>query len=241
MCVCIPQKRLQMISEVKKMNEEKKSKLRIRLNTVDKVILIILVVLMVLMAALSIMSRFGLMLINGAAYIFGGFAGLVILLGWGGYALVRLFKSRTTRMVMGTLVAVVIFILVVISVTFISMFATISIPTEFDTVVNGDRKVVILKGYDVDEERMKLRFDERAKQNPGVEITESTEDYGYCYYAYPKVLGIFYRADADAEGEVYIGQNSEATLMIEWTDENTAHLFVDNPGVGDGGDWYLRY
>lgn len=220
---------------------ENKAKLKIRLNTVDKVILIVLIVLMVLMAAVSIMSRFGLMLINGSLYILGAFAGLVILLGWGGYVLVRVFKKRSTRLVMGTLVSVVIFLLTVVGVSFITMFSAISIPSEFDTVVNGDRKVVILKGYDIDEERMALRFNERAKQNPGVEITESPEDYGFCYYAFPKAMGIFYRADADVEGEVYIGQNSQARLMIEWTDENTAHLFVDNPGIADGGDWYLRY
>lgn len=220
---------------------ENKAKLKIRLNTVDKVILIVLIVLMALMATVSIMSRFGLMLINGSLYILGAFAGLVILLGWGGYVLVRVFKKRSTRLVMGTLVSVVIFLLTVIGISFITMFSAISIPSEFDTVVNGDRKVVILKGYDIDEERMALRFNERAKQNPGVEITESPEDYGFCYYAFPKAMGIFYRADADVEGEVYIGQNSQARLMIEWTDENTAHLFVDNPGIADGGDWYLHY
>ena len=223
------------------MNGEQKTKVRIRLNTVDKVILVVLTVLMILMATVSIMSRFGLMLINGSLYIYGALAGLIILLGWGGYVLVRRFKTRTTRLVMGTLVSVVIFLLTVISVSFVSLFAAISIPTEFDTIVNGDKKVVILKGYDVNEERMQLRFNERKKQNPDDELTESPEDYGFCYYAYPRALGFFYRLDVDVEGEVYISQNSEATLMIEWPDENTAHLFVENAGIADGGDWYLRY
>jgi len=223
------------------MKEEKKSRLKLRLNTVDKVILIVLTVLMVVMAIVSVMSRFGLMLINSSLYIMGAFTGLVILMGWGGYAIVRLFKTKTARMLMGTLASVVIFLVVVIGVAFITMFTTIAIPTEFDVVAHGDREVVILKGYDVDEERMNLRFNERAKQNPDTEIEPSVEDYGFCYYAYPRTLGIFYRVDADVEGEVYTGQASEATLMIEWIDENTAHLFVENPGVAEGGDWYLRY
>ena len=223
------------------MSEEKKSKARLRLSTVDKVILIVLTVLMLLMAVVSIMNRFGYTLINGSLYIFAAFAGLDILLGWGGYALVRRFKNRTTRLMIGTLVSVVIFLLSVISVTFISMFSAVSIPVEFDTIVNGDKKVVILKGYDVDEERMKLRLNERAKQNPDAEVVESAEDYGYCYYAYPKALGFFYRVDAETEGEVYMDQNSEATLMIEWPDENTAHLFVENAGATEGGDWYLHF
>lgn len=223
------------------MNGEKKSKISIRLNTADKVILVVLTVLMILMATVSIMSRFGIMLINGSLYIYGALAGLIILLGWGGYVLVRRFKAKTTRLVMGTLVSVVIFLLTVISVSFVSLFSAVSIPAEFDTVVNGEKKIVILRGYDVNEERMQIRFNERKKQNPGEKLMESPEDYGFCYYAYPKTLGFFYRLDVDVEGEVYISQDSDATLMIEWPDENTAHLYVENAGIADGGDWYLRY
>lgn len=223
------------------MSETKKNGKKIVLNKVDKIIIVVLAVFMVLMAVLSIMVRFGYMLIDGKMYILGAFAGLAIILGWGGYALVRRFKNRSTRMVVGILLSVVMFILITIFSAFISMFATLTIPTEFDTVVNGDRKVVILKGYDVDEERMNLRYQERVNANPDVQIELGPEDYGFCYYAYPRALGIFYRLDVDVEGSVYTGQNSEATLMIEWPDENTAHLYLDNPGIGEGGDWYLRY
>jgi len=223
------------------MNEEKKVKGRIRLNKADKVIFIVLTALLLVMAVLSVMSRFAIMLIDGKMYIFGAIAGLIIMLGWAGYAIVRRIKNKTTRLVTGTVLSVVLFILVTICITFIGMVAFVTIPVEFDTVVNGDKQVVILRGYDVDEERMLQRYNERVKQNPGTEIEQSPEDYGFSYYAYPKVMGIFYRADAKTEGEVYIGQNSEATLMIEWLDENTAHLFVANPGIGDGGDLYLYY
>ena len=223
------------------MSEEMKFGKRFRMNTVDKIILTVVIVLMVVMAVLSIMSRAGYMLIEGGLYIFGAFGGLALVLGWGGYALVRVFKKRTTRMLMGILLAVVMFILVTIGSAFIAMFTTVTIPSEFDTVVNGERQVVILKGYDVDEERLNIRYQERAAANPDIETEPGVEDYGFCYYAYPKAFGIFYRTNADTEGEVYVNQNSEATLMIEWTDENTAHLFIENPGIAEGGDWYLRY
>ena len=222
------------------MNEEKKA-VRFQLNTVDKIILVVLAVLMVAMTALSIMSRCGLMLINGSLYILGAFAGIALILFWVGYALVRRIKKRTTRMAVTILLAVVLFILITIAVAFISMFTSLTIPVEFDTVVKGERQVVILRGYDVNEERMELRYQERISNNPDGNTELSLEDYGFCYYAYPKVMGIFYRADADVEGEIYISQNSDATLMIEWPDENTARLFVSDPGLCDGGEWYLRY
>lgn len=223
------------------MNEQKKAGFRFRLNKVDRIILIVLIALMLALAVLSIVSRFGLILIKGSLYTLGAFASLAILLGWGCYALVRIFKKRSMRMVMGTLAAVVMFLLITVGASLISVFSSISIPVEFDTIVHGDKKVVILKGYDLDEDRMALRKEERLKNDPTAETEETAEDYGYRYYAYPKVMGIFYRADANVEGEIYVGQASQAQLMIEWLDENTAHLFIENSEIGDGGDFYLRY
>ena len=223
------------------MNEKKEAGIKLRLNKVDKVILVGLIILMLVLAVLSVMSRFGLILIKGSLYTLGAFASLAILLGWGCYALVRIFKKKSTRMIMGTLAAVVMFLLLTVGVSLISVFSSISIPVEFDTIVNGDKKVVILKGYDLDEARVALRKEERLKNDPEADPEDTAEDYGYHYYAYPKVMGIFYRADADVEGEIYVGQASQAQLMIEWLDENTAHLFLENPEIGDGGDFYLRY
>jgi len=223
------------------MNREDKKQGKLRLNKVDKIIIVILLVLMLAMAALSIMSRFGYVLINGSLYILGGFAGIVIILGWGGYRIVRIFKSRNTRLVVGTLASVALLVLITIGTTFISMFASFSIPAEFDTIVNGEKKVVILRGFDVNEDRVILRRDARIANDPESPKEEISSDFGYCYYAYPKALGIFYRADAETEGEIYVAQESEAQLMIEWPDENTAHLFIENAGVGEGGDWYVYF
>ena len=93
------------------------------------------------------------------------------------------------------------------------------------------------------------------------------EDWGFIYRAYPQALGMFYRSNAAVEGEIYLSisdflasaeasqdgaarddasASAEApvmgTLMVEWQDdENTAHFFVENPGVAEGGECYVRF
>lgn len=221
--------------------DAKKKGLRRRLNKVDKAVLVVLLVLIVVLGVLSIMSRAGLMLINGGVYFNGAFIGIVVLLGWGCYALVRIIKTQSIRRIVGVLVALALFLLVTLGFSFISMFEGVSIPEKFDTVAHGNDELVILRSYDFDEERLALRKAQRLEKDPSSDPEDGIEDLGYHYYAYPKAMGIFYSTKVEMEGEVYIGQNSSAKLMIEWTDEKTAHLFVANPEVGDGGDLYLYY
>ena len=60
--------------------------------------------------------------------------------------------------------------------------------------------------------------------------------YGYVYTAYPSALGIFYRADADVEGEIYRGYASESRILYEWTDDETIRIYLADAEPGDSGE-----
>lgn len=220
---------------------ENSEKRRFRPGTVDKIVLLVLLVLMVLLIVLGIMNNNGITLISAGLYLYGMFAGIAILVGWGAYTVFRLFRGKNARLVVGTLLAVVYFLAVMVCGSFISVLVGYSVPQKFDTVVSGDHQVVILRGIDMDEERMQQRMETRLAADPEGSSEPMPEDFGYSYYAFPQTMGVFYRSDAHVEGEIHIGYASQASLMIEWLDENTAHLFVENPEPGDGGDWYLYF
>ena len=61
--------------------------------------------------------------------------------------------------------------------------------------------------------------------------------YGYVYTAYPSVMGIFYRPDADTEGEIYRGYSSESRILYEWTDDgDTIRIYLEDAEPGDSGE-----
>lgn len=218
--------------------EEKKKRFSFKLTTADKVFLIALAVLALLMTVTGIMRKCGLSLINGGLYMYGAYVGLFLMLAWGAVAIFRKVKSKTGRIIVGTLLAVVIFLLATVIGTYVGLVVNITIPREYNTVFNGEHKLVILRGYDANMDRQDARHAALVEENPETE----NPGWGYCYYAYPRVLGIFYRADADVEGELYADyENGQGQLMIEWPDEDTARLFIENPGETEGGEWIVRF
>ena len=61
--------------------------------------------------------------------------------------------------------------------------------------------------------------------------------YGYVYTAYPSVMGIFYRPDADTEGAIYRGYSSESRILYEWTDDgDTIRIYLEDAEPGDSGE-----
>ena len=226
------------------MKGENTEKRRFSLQKVDKIILIVLAAIALILIVLSIMSRCGISLIAGELYLYGPFAMMFILLGWGAYAIFRLLKKKILRIVVGTLLAMVIFMVGTVGFTYLSFVSNVSIPQKFSEVVSpsGAHKLVVLRGLDPDEARIEHRKEARLAADPDGNPEIEVNDWGYKFYVYPKTLGFFYRADAQVEGEVYIGYASEGKLMVEWlNDEKTAHFFVEDPDIADGGDWYINF
>lgn len=303
------------------MNEVNTEKPRFSLRSSDKIILGILAGLIVLIIALNVLVRFGLTLVNGALMLFLPTFSLFILVGWIGYVLIRRIKNKTARLVVGSLLGMLLFVLLMLVFTYVSFIANVSVPRKYATLKSpsGEHTLVVLRALDPDEERIEQRRAARLAANPDSDPEVTAADWGYLYKAYPNgPLGLFYRSNADVEGEVYLtvrdivttedtqanttsaptpdasaepasGESTEAAaepeseaateesaepeseaateetaeavseaatdeaaepaesepigvMMLEWLDdENTAHFYVENAGVAEGGDCYVRF
>lgn len=249
------------------MNEENTERRRFTLGTPDKVMLGIVLALVVLTIALLILQRCGLMPVNGAILLYLPLLTLFVLVGWGGSALIRRIKNRTVRLLVGGGLGLALVLVVLLVYTYVTYLSFYLIPQKYTVLSSpsGARRVVVLRTFDTDEDRAKERRAARLANAPEGAPEESIEDWGYLYKAYPRVLGMFYRNNANVEGEVRLnidestiarqtGQAPDAggedeasktthgTLMVEWLeDESVVHFFADNPGITEGGDCYLRF
>lgn len=252
---------------------------RFSLTVPDKVILAVLILLGVLILALGIVQRFGLLPINSALVLYLPMLAVAVLLGWGIYALVRRIGKPLVKGLVGGGLALLLMIVAILAFSYASYMSFYVAPQKYSTVTSpsGKHKLVVMRVFDTDEGRVEQRKAARlarAQQegDPAADETDqeaSLEDWGFIYKAYPSVLGLLYRSDADVEGEIYLSisdylQAVEATrtqeegsetaeapaeeeaphgrLMLEWLDEEqTAHFFVQDPGVAEGGECRVRF
>ena len=241
------------------MSGEKKFKLR----KSDRAVLIILIALAVVIAALSILQRAaGLAPVHGSLVLYLPAAAVLLLIGWGLYMLVRRVRKDVLRRVLVGLLVAALLLVVMLGFSYLNFVSSFSIPQKYSRLASpsGAHRLVLLRGWDLDEDHIETRKaarlaaapDPDAAPDAGSESDADTEpnagpetvfeDYGYVYKAYPEALGgLFYRIDADVEGTAIIGCGSAGTLMMEWPDEDTAHFYVKDPGPGDGGEITVRF
>ena len=241
-------------------SEKNTEKKRFSLSTPDKVLLGISGVLVVAIIAVNIVYRCGLALINGAVMMYLPVIALAVLVGWGGYALIRRIRKPVVKTVVASIAALLMLVALVLVVSYASYVAYYTVPQKYATIKSpsGARKLVVMRGFDIDSGRSDERKAARLEANPDGSPDLVPEDIIMLYKAYPEVLGILYRTDADVEGEVCLAYadptatagedetDAEApargTLMVEWLDdEATARFYADNPGVAEGGECYVRF
>lgn len=229
------------------------------LGPLDKVALAAVVVMLVAIIALNILQRCGLSLINGAVTLFLPFLALFVLVAWGASALVRRIGHRAVKIAVGCLAALVLLAVMMLGSTYISFVAAITVPQRYAVMAapSGADRLVILRVLDADDARIEARRDARLAADPDGDPEITARDWGYVYRGYPQALGLFYRSDADVEGEVCLAylegtvpvddaehapELPHGTLMLEWLDDGaTAHLFVDSPGVAEGGECTVKF
>ncbi len=232
---------------------------RFSLRRSDKIVLAVIGALLVLTVALNIMQRCGLSPVNGALMLYLPVLTLLALVGWGGYALFRRISNRTVRIVVGCVFGLVLLVVVLLGFTYVSFIASIGTPHKYRTLVSpsGEHRLVVLRTLDPDDGRIEQRKAARLSADPDGDPEVTAADWGYVYRAYPEVLfGLFYRSDADVEGEVYLtyrdgivpatdaGETPEpiGTMMLEWLEDDTvAHFYVENAGVAEGGECTVRF
>ena len=251
---------------MKSSNPEEKRRFELRQS--DKVILIILAVQVLLIIALSVLQRFGLSLIKGAITLYLPIAALFVLVIWGAYVLIRRIRNRTAKIIVGGAVVLVVMVVLMLVFTYVGFVATITVPQKYTTInsPSGAHKLVVMRALDPDEERIEARKAARLEADPDGDPDVTVRDWGYVYRAYPQVMGMFYRSNADVEGEIYLSysdgvipvedeateegeeakqpaeERQHGTLMLEWQDgESVAHFFVQDPGIAEGGECTVRF
>ena len=247
------------------MRSEQSSGRRFSLRPSDKVLLGITGVLIVLIIALSILQRCGFTPIRSTILFYLPLLALFVLVGWGVYALVRRISNRTVKMLVSIVLGMLLVLALLLVFTYVSYIAYYAVPQRYTTIVSpsGAHTLVVMRALDADETRMEARKAARLAADPDGDPESTMEDWGFIYRAYPQALRMFYRSNADVEGEVMLAIDAAAegnagteessqteqaksiphgTLMVEWLEgESGAHFFVENPGVAEGGDCTVRF
>lgn len=246
------------------MNVEKKNKKRFVMTTVDKVLLGAMAVMSVVLIVVSVLQRCGLSLINGTLTLYLPVLGVLVLLGWLAYRLIRKINNRIVKVAVSVVLALILVLGLTLVSSYLSFMAALTVPQRFAmlTSPSGKHKVVVMRQVDTDESRLNARRSARLEADPDGDTEYVLQDYGYIYRAYPTALGLFYRTNADVEGEIYLavdtaaepaaedgaqdGAQKEAqahgTLMVEWLEEESvAHFYVDSPAAGEGGECTARF
>ena len=224
-----------------RMNGES-AKRRLQLRNSDKVILGIVAVMAVVTVALNILQRFGLSLINGAVMVYLPCVAVAVLMGWGLYLLTRLIRNSTVRRVVTVVLVVLMFLLLTVVLSYVGFLASVTMPQQYRAIASpGGKVLVVLRALDPDDGRISQRHEARLEADPQGDPELTVDDWGYRYAAYPRTLGLFYRSDADVEGEVYMGYSSDAAMMVDWSEDGTtARFYLENPRPGDGGECTVK-
>ena len=184
----------------------------------DKILLGIAAVLLVAVIALNIMERCGLSLINGVMMLHLPVLLVIVLLGWGVYALVRRIKRSGVKIVVGGVLALVLVLVLMLSTTYINYIAPYSgIPQRFGTVqpASGGRRLVVFWRFDQEDSHTEERRLARMEEYPDDDPKTNATDVCVAFDAYPEVLGWFYRSNADVEGKVFLSYLGGAVALDE--------------------------
>jgi len=211
-----------------------------RLTGGDRIVAWTLMVMVALTIALVVLNALNLRLVAGELYLFLPMMVLLLLIGWGGSALWRRMRPGTVRKVVGAVLIAAMALVVMLALSFTTMFAGINVPRKYITLTNEGHSLVVLRALDSDQTRIDARYAARREADPESNPEMTAEDWGYTYTAYkPALLGLFYKPDTLLEGEVHIGYVSKAELMVEWEDD-VGHFFIKNPQAGDEGEMRAR-
>lgn len=222
------------------------------LSTFSKGMIIAISVLALLLVALTLLDAGGIHLISPDIIPLGCIAMLLGFLAWGAHGIYGRIKTDSRKRIF-VLVAMIIIMIIGLLTTNMTMQVTqLSMAHHYATIESPTgQKVAIMHVMDVplgDEEQVAAlyaRMDARyaaLKEEAGAEPVDSelVGDYPYAAYgqvfsAFPKHLGLFYTSNVEAEGLIYRGVESESKLLFEWLDDNTLHLYLENPEPGDSG------
>lgn len=149
------------------------------------------------------------------------------------FHLSKRFERKWARQLTGVVGVAVTFVAALVMIVAFTILVEVSLPGYYNSFTSENGKtVVVMSRYSTDAALREARS--------GGELKGDLEELGLTYTAYPRALRFFYKSDLAGSGKLEIGYASQAQLMYEWIDENTFHLFIQNPQIGDEGENTLR-
>lgn len=208
-------------------------------------------VVAVVLIVTTVLDQRGIKLLWPEFNMLGCVVMLVMLMVWGAGSLFKRVKKQGTKTVVALGLGFVVMLVGLTLSTLVMQFGQMTLPHQFATISSqSGKKVALLRavdmgvGTDEDFNAMQARMDVR-KEAIEAETGETGEDYprgafGYAYAAYPKIMGIFYNANADCQGLMYRGCESESRILYEWTDADTLRIYMEDAEPGDEGEILLH-
>jgi len=198
--------------------------------------------LIVILTIIGIMNQLGYRMINSSleyTLLTMLICSAIIL---GTCLLVRRMNSRVLKWVFGALGSVLTFGVGLVLLNFFMFLQVYNTPGFFTYLQSpAGETAVVLRGINMQEDQVRARAELRRANDPEASADEFVfEDFGYSYKAYPRRFRYFYDANAEVSGEIVIGCASKAVLMNEWLDDDTLHLFIQDPEAYDSGEWTLE-
>ena len=226
------------------MTDQPAEKKQFTLSTPSIIFLAAIAILTLLLVVLSVLYRNGIALIQGEILLFLPFIIGLLFPAWGLYALHAHIRRKGLRFALTVVLGLVLFFLLIVGFSYLNYVGVFTVPRQCGVVRSPDNAhtMVVLRQMDGDPDHMEARRDARVAADPEADPELSAADYSYLYAAYPRIAGMFYSTKVDTEGEIHMGYTSQATLMVEWLDDNqTAHFFIENPEPGDEGEWTVHF
>lgn len=177
--------------------------------------------ILVMGVVLRIMAGKGLVFVKMEWCAWLALLPMLILAGWGIYTVYKKIGQKVLQKLVTLVLILVLLVLIAVANTII----TLSVGSKFGDVRSpGGREITILQGYYFND--------------------SESEDFvgeGVVYIAYPKKFGLFVDMNAESEGEIIKSVDSMAKLMVEWPEENVAHLYLEDPEASDSGEITVKF
>ena len=220
-----------------------------------KALSIYLIVVTLPLIGIAVLREMDYHLINSAIMYYlllAAIAGVLVWLVIGMSKLMRRTGTKRTMSVSATIVAAIVFFY---AISIVNMnLQTVTVDAGRSTSPDGEHKLVVLRSHYLDIERM---YDEMRFQYPDftddqindaiialIQTNSSDSDLlfqSYAYMAYPIRAGLFYYTGVEVGSELLIvADDSDTELRVRWDDDDTATLYVDQPGPYDRGEFTVK-
>jgi len=198
------------------------------------------VLLVVLLTFIGIMDWFGYkmldMSLEFALFTLLLCSALVVPTVW----IVRRVMRSWVKAVVACLAGFIILGLAMGIMSLMSMMMLYNIPMHYTSLTSpGGKTAVVMRLFSRDMEAADARARER-RADAQADDEYVLGDLAYAYTAYPRIAKMFYDSKHPGQGSVEIGCESEGCLMYDWTDENTLHMYIEDPEPYDQGELTLN-